>query len=74
MKPTRKDYCQFLLSTQKNYTQTYFADHHQHFSHDSINRYLRDDNVTPEVVWEQVKDVIEYDEDAFIGLTQAEFS
>ena len=61
MKPTRRDYCQFLLSTQTNYTQTYFADHHQHFSHDAINRYLQSDNVTPEVVWDQVKDVIEFD-------------
>ena len=66
MKPTRRDYCQFLLSTHSNYTQTYFADHHQHFSHDAINRYLQDDQVTPEIVWEQVKTVIEYDEDAFL--------
>ncbi len=66
MKPTRRDYCQFILSTQTNYTQTYFADHHQHFSHDAINRYLQHDNVTPEVVWEQVKGVMEYDKDAFI--------
>ena len=66
MKPTRQDYCQFLLSTQKNYTQTYFADHHQHFSHDAINRYLQHDDVTPEIVWEQVKTAIEPDDNAFI--------
>ena len=66
MKPTRRDYCQFLLSTQTNYTQTYFADHHQRFSHDAINRYLNDDNVTSEDVWEQVKDVIETDVDGFL--------
>ena len=59
MKPTRRDYCQFLLSTHVNYTQTYFADHHQHFSHDAINRYLQDDQVTPEIIWEQVKTAIE---------------
>jgi hypothetical protein len=29
---TRLDYCQFLLSSQINYTLTYFADHHQGFS------------------------------------------
>jgi hypothetical protein len=28
MNPQRKDYCQFLIVTQTNYTQTYFADHH----------------------------------------------
>ena len=66
MKPTRRDYCQFLLSTQTNYTQTYFADHHQRFSHDAINRYLNGDNVTSEDVWEQVKDVIEPDVDGFL--------
>ena len=66
MKPTRRDYCQFLVSTQTNYTQTYFSDHHEHFSHDAINRYLQDDNVTPEIIWEQVKGVIETDPDAFL--------
>jgi hypothetical protein len=66
MKPTRRDYCQFLVSTQTNYTQTYFADHHQHFSHDAINRYLKDDKITPEDIWEQVKGVIETDPDAFL--------
>ena len=66
MKPTRRDYCQFLVSTQTNYTQTYFANHHSHFSHDAINRYLQDDDVTPEIVWEQVKGVIEIDPDAFL--------
>ena len=66
MKPTRRDYCQFLISTQTNYTQTYFADHHQHFSHDAINRYLKDDDVTSAVVWEQVKGVIETDPDAYL--------
>lgn len=66
MKPTRRDYCQFLVSTQTNYTQTYFADNHQQFSHDAINRYLNSDDVTPDVVWEQVKGVIETDPNAFI--------
>ena len=45
MKPTSRDYCQFLISTQINYTQTYFADHHQRFSHDAINRYLQDNAI-----------------------------
>jgi len=66
MKPTRRDYCQFLISTQTNYTQTYFADHHPHFSHDAINRYLQDDNITPAIVWEQIQKSVEYDPDAFL--------
>ena len=53
---TRLDYCQYLVSSHINYTLTNFADHSQHFSHDQLNRFLRDDKLTPRLVWEQVKD------------------
>jgi hypothetical protein len=59
MEPVRRDYCQFLLATHINYTQTYFADHHPYFSHDAINRYLKDDHITPSVVFENIKDSID---------------
>ncbi len=36
-KPTRKDYCQFIIAILINYTQTYMADHHHGFSHDAIH-------------------------------------
>lgn len=52
---TRLDYCQYLLSTQINYTLTYFADHCEKFSHDAINRYLRGEKITPRLVWENVQ-------------------
>ncbi|MDQ3252954.1 MAG: transposase [Acidobacteriota bacterium] len=55
---TRLDYCQYLLSSQINYTLTNFADHSQHYSHDHLNRYLRGDKLTPRLLWEQVKDTI----------------
>ena len=51
---TRLDYCQYLLSSQINYTLTSFADYSQHFSHDMINRHLAADRVTPSLVWENV--------------------
>src|SRR3954447_4413507 len=51
---TRLDYCQYLLSSQVNYTLTNFADHSQHYSHDQLNRYLRADKLRPHLVWEQV--------------------
>ena len=54
-KPTRLDYCQFLLTTPVNYTITHFADHCERFSHDQINRYLADDRLPPRYVWESVK-------------------
>ena len=44
-KPTRLDYCQYLLSTPINYTLTHFADHCEAFSHDQINRYLADNRL-----------------------------
>lgn len=52
---TRVAYCQFLLSTQTNYTLTYFADHAEELSHDAVNRYLRDEKLTPRLVWENVR-------------------
>lgn len=51
-------YCQFLLSTQINYTLTYFADHVKEFSHDRINRHLRGERLRPHMVWDNVKDDI----------------
>ena len=51
-RPTRLDYCQYLLSTPINYTLTHFADHCENFSHDQINRYLAGDHLTPRMLWE----------------------
>ena len=63
-KPTRVDSCQYLLSTQMNYTLTHFADHSETFSHDQINRYLvSKDRLRPRQVWEHVKnDVVQTDD------------
>ena len=60
MKPTpmpvsRLDYCQYLISSQINYTLTNFADHTERFSHDALNRYLADDRIPPRLVWENVR-------------------
>ncbi len=52
---TRLNYCQFLLSSQINYTLTYFADHSEQRSHDAINRYLQGDRITPNLIWDNVK-------------------
>lgn len=51
---TRLEYCQFLLSSQLNYTMTHLAAHTAAFSHDAVTRYLAGDHVTPRVLWEQV--------------------
>ncbi len=53
-KVSRLDYCQYLLSSQINYTLTNFADHSERFGHDAINRYLAGDRLPPRLVWENV--------------------
>lgn len=54
-KVTRLDYCQFLLSSQINYTLTHFAEHSEEFSHDAINRYLAGEHIPSRLVWENVR-------------------
>lgn len=55
---TRLDYCQFLLSSQINYTLTYFAEHTERFSHDAANRYLCGEKITSRLVWENVREQV----------------
>src|SRR5215212_160843 len=55
---SRLDYCQYLISSQINYTLTNFADHTERFSHDALNRYLADDRIPPRLVWENVRDQV----------------
>ena len=52
---TRLDYCQYLLVSQINYTLTNFAHHCEQFSHDAINRYLRGEQITPRLIWDNVR-------------------
>lgn len=52
---TRLDYCQYLLSTQTNSTLTNYANHASNVSHDAINRYLRKEKMTAQIIWEHVK-------------------
>ena len=54
IKPTRRDYCQFIIATLTNYTQTYMAEHQPVFSHDAVNRYLMEDEVSPKAVWQSI--------------------
>ena len=60
------DYCQFLLASFTNYTQTYFADHTDKWSHDQLNRFLRNENISSNALWESVKDDIEYDDEGYL--------
>ena len=66
VKPTRLDYCQYLLSTPINYTLTHFAEHCERVSHDQINRYLAGDRLRPSIVWEHVKSEVVQTPDGYI--------
>lgn len=63
---TRLDYCQYLLSSQQNYTLTNYAEHVENLSHDTVNRYLRDEKLTPAIIWEHSKPGIIEHPEAFI--------
>ena len=67
-KPTRLDYCQYLLSSPINYTLTHFADHSERFSHDMINRYLAGDRIAPRLVWEHVQSHIQVTRQGYVIL------
>lgn len=58
LKPTRRDYCQFIIATLVNYTQTYMAEHQPVFSHDAINRFLMADDVSQNAVWQSVAHLV----------------
>ena len=62
----RLDYCQFLIASQINYTQTYLADHSESYSHDSMNRFLRLDTLTPRTLWENVQGDVVASEQGYV--------
>jgi len=65
-KVSRLDYCQYLLSSQTNYTLTNYAEHVDELSHDMVNRYLRSEKLSPRLVWEHTKPQIEKSEHGYI--------
>ncbi len=63
---TKLDYCQYLLSSQVNYTITNMAEHLKSFSHDSINRYLKGEKLAPRLLFEQVEPLLEPNGKAYL--------
>ena len=64
--PLFSDYCHFLLASFQNFTQTYFAEHTDKWSHDQLNRLLSKQRIPARELWESVKDDIEFDEDGYL--------
>ena len=51
----RLDYCQYLLSSQTNYTLTHYAEHAAGVSHDLVKLYLERERLTARDIWNQTK-------------------
>lgn len=63
---SKLDYCQYLLSSQLNFTLTHLADHLEEFSHDTLNRYLSKTEMRPRHLWEKVKVLLDQDEEGYL--------
>jgi hypothetical protein len=61
---TKLDYCQYLLSSQINYTLTNMAEHLESWSHDAINRYLKGEKLVPRLLFKQLEPLLESDPQA----------
>ncbi|MBD2595516.1 transposase [Nostoc spongiaeforme FACHB-130] len=49
-----------------NYTITNLAEHLESISHDAINYYLKTEKLTPRLLWDNVKEVVELDANGYI--------
>lgn len=63
---TKKQYVEYLVSTPKNCTCTYLAEHLEDVSHDVVNDFLHQKRFLPREVWNLVKDHIEDRKEAFL--------
>jgi hypothetical protein len=66
MSASLETYCQFLLTSPFNYTQTYFADHVNGLSHDKVNRVLKSLKVTASDLWEAIGPTVTQDSDGYL--------
>jgi hypothetical protein len=63
---TKKQYVEYLVSTPKNCTCTYLAEHLEGVSHDVVNDFLRQKRLMPREVWKLVKGRIGASKEAFL--------
>lgn len=66
VKTTRQIYCQYLLSSQINYTCTNLADSVDNLDHNSLYRYLKNEKLTPRLIWEKARETILQTQDGYI--------
>lgn len=60
-------YCSFLISALNNFTATHFAECIEKLSHDKITRWLRNTKLTPKIIWERVKELVDQTDGWLIG-------
>ena len=63
---TKQQYVEYLVSTPKNCTCTYLAEHLEDVSHDVVNDFLHQKRYLPREVWKVVKERIEESKEAFL--------
>lgn len=63
---TKKQYVEYLMSTPKNCTRTYLAEHLEGVSHDVVNDFLHQKRFLLRELWKLVKDRITDSKDAFL--------
>jgi DDE superfamily endonuclease len=66
VKTTRQIYCQYLLSSQINYTCTNLAEHLDGLDHNSVYRYLKSAKLTPRLLWEKARETLVPSADAYL--------
>jgi hypothetical protein len=66
VKTTRQIYCQYLLSSQINYTCTNLAEHLEGLDHNSVYRYLKSEKLTPRLLWEKAQQTLLESGDAYL--------
>ena len=55
-----------MLASFENFTQTYFADHSEKWSHDQLNRLLNTQRISARALWRSVRNDIEFDEAGYL--------
>ena len=64
--PILQSYSEFLASSFGNFTQTYFADHSELWSHDQINRQLRSQKWTPRSLRQYLRNQIQFSHQGYL--------
>lgn len=65
-KCTKELYCQFLIAAQRNFTATNLSRHLEDTAHDSITRFLVNTKLTPNILWEYSRPMVDLENGVLI--------